>query len=393
MKILFIIPSLSGGGAEKIIGYLSKEFSKIKGNKVYIVTLNEKSEDYDYGGELIYIKYPLIKYKFLSKVFKLFYCIYFLKKFKRNKEIEVSISFLPISDILNYFSKNKEKLIMSIRNNLIKKYEENGYLLKKIHLYCLKNADKIVALSSGIKKSLICNYNFIPNNIFVIYNFIEKDYILMKASEECEISLNEDNIILNIGRMTKQKGQWHLIKAAKILKDKNYKFKIIILGKGELKEKLIDLSQKMNVEKKVMFIDFTSNPYPIIKASDIFVFSSLYEGLGNSILEAGILEKPVISTDCLYGPREILSLEKDYKTVIKKISLEKYGILLQRIENQEENFSLDLESFDYILAEAIEKLINNKELKIKYSKSINERMKEFNKEKIVTQWIDLIKDN
>ena len=68
----------------------------------------------------------------------------------------------------------------------------------------------------------------------------------------------------------------------------------------------------LNLENNIKLVGFVNNPYDYMKKSDIFVFPSLYEGLGNSILEALACGLPIISSDCECGPREILSPKTDY---------------------------------------------------------------------------------
>ena len=87
---------------------------------------------------------------------------------------------------------------------------------------------------------------------------------------------------------------------------KKLNFKIVLIGRGALKNKLLDFIQINNLKNKIKLIDFQNNPFKFIKKSDLFILSSKFEGLPNVILEAMVLKKFVISSDCPTGPKEIL---------------------------------------------------------------------------------------
>lgn len=158
IKILFIIPSLSGGGAERILGYLSKQLAKDKNYEINIAIF-ENNITYEYGGNLIKLKKVINSKKTIYKIINRLFYIYQLKKIKKNKEIEISVSFLEISDIFNFFSSNKKEiLITSIRNNLDVQYKTIindctykflGKIYVKIHKSILKYFDKIISISKG----------------------------------------------------------------------------------------------------------------------------------------------------------------------------------------------------------------------------------------------------
>ena len=82
------------------------------------------------------------------------------------------------------------------------------------------------------------------------------------------------------------------------------------MGKGTNERKLNDYIIKNNLKEKVKLIGFQKNPYKFIKLCDLFILSSLYEGLPNVLLESICLKKFVISTNCPTGPKEILSYGK-----------------------------------------------------------------------------------
>ena len=111
--------------------------------------------------------------------------------------------------------------------------------------------------------------------------------------------------IVNIGRLTDQKNQIIILKALANLKDK-LSFRFIIMGSGNLKKNLQNYIDQKNLNENIKIINFKKNPFPLLKSADLFILSSKYEGLPNVLLEALVLKKPIISSNCPTGPREIL---------------------------------------------------------------------------------------
>ena len=111
--------------------------------------------------------------------------------------------------------------------------------------------------------------------------------------------------IINVGRYTHQKDQLTLLKAVNRIKNK-IKFNLLLVGRGVEKDNLMKYIHENNLSKDVKLIEFQNNPFNLIKSSDVFILSSLYEGLPNVLLESQVLKKFIISSNCPTGPREIL---------------------------------------------------------------------------------------
>ncbi len=117
-----------------------------------------------------------------------------------------------------------------------------------------------------------------------------------------------------------------LLKAMKLIENR-LKFRLLIIGEGKNKEKIINYINKNNLRNNIKVLDFKKNPFKYINQSDIFILSSVYEGLPNVLLEAICLKKFVISSNCPTGPLEILNNGKggllfkvqDHNDLAKKI--------------------------------------------------------------------------
>ena len=126
-----------------------------------------------------------------------------------------------------------------------------------------------------------------------------------KKKKELDENLPKGDFILSIGRLTKQKNFSFLLKVFSKLKLEN--LSLVIIGKGELKKDLIKQSKQLNIEKKIFFINETDNVFNIIKKSKYFVLTSLWEDPGFVLIEAAVMNKIIVSSNCPSGPKEILN--------------------------------------------------------------------------------------
>lgn len=163
--------------------------------------------------------------------------------------------------------------------------------------------DKVICVSKESKNNFCEKYNIPASKVEVIYNYINEEEILKKSSA---FPVHNDCItFVNVAKMRDQKRQDRLVMAAKILKEKGYKFKIQLIGDGPNLEKIRDMVYNCNLEDVVEVMGLQINPYPYVKNADYFVLTSYMEGYGIVIKEALLLKKKIISTDVV-GPREIL---------------------------------------------------------------------------------------
>ena len=111
-------------------------------------------------------------------------------------------------------------------------------------------------------------------------------------------------MITAVGRLTNQKDFVNLINAFELIVHSSNSVRLVIIGDGEQKNILKSLVRNLNLESKVEFLGFQSNPYKFMKASNLFVMSSKWEGPGHVLIEALGLGCPVITTDCPIGPAD-----------------------------------------------------------------------------------------
>ena len=150
------------------------------------------------------------------------------------------------------------------------------------------------------------------------------------------------------------------------------------------------LVNELDLDKDVYLLGFQKNPFKFISKSKIFVFPSLYEGFPNALLEAMACGVPVVSSDCKSGPREILAAETGLKMETKTIEYAKYGVLLPVCNGNYYKDRDPLTNKEMILAKSIIELYSSKELLENYAHKAKKRVEDFNKDKIIIQYENIL---
>lgn len=190
------------------------------------------------------------------------------------------------------------------------RYFLEGSSLLKSKLYYLltwltfRIASHIVLVSDGARSSAIELFPFIEVKSSRIHNPVDIQKILQESQKPPQIALPPQPFLLAVGRLEWQKGFDLLLKALALLKARGEAYRLVILGEGSLRPQLEALKRELELDSQVWLPGFT-NPFPIFRAANVFVLSSRYEGLGMVMLEAMALDTPVVAFDCPAGPREL----------------------------------------------------------------------------------------
>ncbi|MCF6436781.1 glycosyltransferase [Pseudoalteromonas sp. MMG022] len=189
-----------------------------------------------------------------------------------------------------------------------------SWLKNKIRELAMKRyypkADKVLCVSDDVRVTVARLSPVLQEKAQTIYNPVVSENLLTLAQEPVEHPFfNAGNIVLvAAGRLNVQKDYGTMLQAFALLTQQhpNKPFKLIILGNGELEAQLQRQIETLGIKDKVDLAGFTDNPYKYIRQADVFVMSSLWEGLPNAMIESLAIGKPVVSCDCVAGPREIL---------------------------------------------------------------------------------------
>lgn len=383
-KIGLLITKLNGGGAERTAANLSSLFNEY-GEEVYLITFDGSNITYPYKGKLIDLSLGINKNVF-DAIKKNIKRIIKVKKIKKKYNLDVCISFLDTPNLVNVLSGGKCKKIVSIRNYL--SLEKPSFIRKQLIRFSSIRADKTVCISKNVEYDMRNFFKIKEKKLCTIYNPVDiKSLLTIEEDYTFDKEFSDYFNIVTMGRLTYQKGQWNLIYAIKDIVVQYPKVRLYILGDGELKNELEELVKKLELEEHVFFLGFISNAHKFLRQCDLFVLTSLFEGLGNVLLEAMALGLPVISTDCKSGPREIIAPNSNIKSVCENIDVERFGILVKQF-SKEKNI-VDNDSLVYI-KQAIEMFYLDKKLREKYTTKSKMRANDFSKEKVYNEWMKLL---
>lgn len=396
-EIDIIIGTLSTGGAERVVSNLSMKIDKNISTSIILFGENARIE-YPYHGNLEKLDFINHNKNIFYKIYSLFYRVFKLKKRKSDAPTRTYLSFLEYPNLLNLLSRKTEKTVISVRNHMSTKHNKGikNYLWKFTIKYLYARADIIVAVSEEIKNDLHLNFGLPMHKVRVINN----SYDLINIKQKSEENIDEEYknifskpVIITAGRLDCQKGQWHLIRAFSEIAKQDSEIQLVILGRGKIEEELRVLADQYNLTDRIHFLGFQENPFKFIKNSKLFILPSRYEGFPNALAEAMACEVPVISTDCLSGPREILApdeFDKTFEEFDYKENFNRYGLLIPNFESDNFNSYDTLNPQEIILKEEILKLINDEDRLDFYGKKSIERIEDFEISKIIKQWEEIL---
>lgn len=379
-KLLIIVPQLAIGGQERVALRTARI---LKNDYDVSVLIFEKTKvEYEHSDiDPVNINVPASNNYFL-KAFNIFRRIYKTKKIKRERKIDVAVSFGASANICNSLSKINEKCILSIR-------QYNVFIdIPLLGNMCHKKADITTGVSKGITDKSRRLYKLPREKVLTLYNPIDVDEIIKRSREDVnDYIFSRTFTIAAVGRLDAVKGFEHLIRAFSIVKNTFESAKLLIVGEGECRSRFENVVSELNLADSVTLLGYRENPYKYVAKSSVFVMSSEHEGFPNALAEAMCLA-PVVSVDCKTGPREILS-EGDYEKTATDVEPADYGILTPPVTHSRNYHGAVIEECDKKLAEGIIKMLSDEELYDKYKLKAAERVKQFSYESYRKNIIDI----
>lgn len=344
MHIIFVTAGMAGGGSERVIAALSEQFIQWNHQVTVLMTasdevaykLNDKVEIFCLGTRTG---------SHFSKRIKR---ITTLRKYFKSHKDSLVISFGTETNMFSILAAFglKQRLILSERNDPNKcsfiKFRNLIYFWGKAFVFQTEDAEK--CFSTKIQKRSIV----IPNPILQV--------------PEPFVGKREKSIVA-VGRLTEQKNHTLLLNAFAKFVQEEYEYKLIIYGKGELEEELKALADKLGIHDKVIFAGFREHVLDEIKAGGMYVLSSDYEGISNSLMEAMALGLPVIATDCPIGGSRLC------------IKNEENGLLIP-MQNEE------------MMYQAMKMLAMDREFAERISHNAVKIRERFSVDKIARMWLD-----
>jgi glycosyltransferase involved in cell wall biosynthesis len=176
----------------------------------------------------------------------------------------------------------------------------NIFIDKKTEMKMWKSLDQIVAVSEECSNTFLNEFPHLKEKTMVIENILSQDFVRQQSEIQSALEIKKEpgkTIIVSVGRLSHAKGFDNAIRACRQLADKGYDISWYVVGYGSLEYELRKLIAELGVENHFFLLGKKMNPYPYIKAGDIYVQPSRYEGKAVTIREAQILGKPVVITN------------------------------------------------------------------------------------------------
>lgn len=331
-KIAILGHSMGGGGAERFITYLLESLTE--DFEVHLL-LFERRIEYKLP-ENIKIEYleneNLNERSNIINIFRLPIAVKKLKDYCKKNSVDIVISFLNrpnyVACLAKFFGL-KAKVIINEQTNSILWYE-TGFLRRIFGNLSVKTlysmADAIVPNAEGIRYLLEEKYK-LTNKFYVTNNIIDLALINNLKKEAVEKIQFNNFTFIYASRLNPRKGHRLLLEAFAELKDQDCR--LLLLGKGKLENELQEFAKELKISDRVVFLGFQINPFKYLSRADCFVMTSEFEGSPNVLVEAMACGIPVISTDCLTGPRELLSPNTHpLEQVQDGLEITDYGILV-----------------------------------------------------------------
>ncbi|QXP52440.1 MULTISPECIES: glycosyltransferase [unclassified Cellulophaga] len=295
IKVLFILPSLRAGGAERVMSFISQSIDKNKFSPTLLIIENESESVYEIEGiPCVYLS----KKRTLNAFGSIFS---FLKKEKPDVVLSTLAHVNTMMAIQSIWFR-KIKFIGREANvlSVLGKIQKNNSLLHKVfsakRFYNLLNI--LICQSEDMKKDMITNYNLKPENITVINNPISDKFNLKEKNNIYEIP----NFI-TVGALEKRKGHERILESLSML---DFNFRYTIIGKGSEKENIKLKAAKLGLSNKIKFIPFSNDINTHLHKSNLFLLGSFVEGFPNALIEAIATGTKAIVFNCPGGINEIL---------------------------------------------------------------------------------------
>ena len=295
IRILFILPSLKAGGAERVITFVATNLDKEKFECEMLILGFPKDNVYDTSGIEVHF---LQKTRLLKSIIPMFH-------FLRSHKPDIAVgSIAHVNRVLTTLGLYFRKIVFVGReasvDRIISKYaNKNRIKYWKLYRNYYKNLDHVICQSHDMANDLINSYSLKKENITIISNPITGHLPIKKSRNES----SEVKQFITVGRLSLEKGFDRLLN---LISKLNFSYHYTIIGSGNQEENIMKLAKELNIDDKITHIQYTDTVAKYLAKSDVFLQGSFVEGFPNALLESCVVGTPVVAFEVPGGTREII---------------------------------------------------------------------------------------
>lgn len=306
-RIAIYLPSLHGGGAERVMVTLANGFAEralavdlvmAKAEGPYLADVSSNVRVLDLGARSVGASLPAL--------------VRYLRRDQPSAMLSAMIHANVIALLARHLAGVNTRVVVSERAHFSESKKNESSRRGRVVFWLARHtypwADGVVAVSAGVADDLARTIGLPRASIDVVYNPVVTEDLVTRAAAPLDhpwFARGAPPVVLGVGRLTAQKGFDVLLHAfARVHQARPAR--LMILGEGELRPRLEALACELGVQADVALPGFQQNPFPYMRRAGVFALSSRFEGLPNALIQAMACGTPVVSTDCPSGPAEIL---------------------------------------------------------------------------------------
>lgn len=397
MKILFIISTLTNGGAERAMSNITMH---LPDNVEADILINSVS-DYDFPTHAKIISLGMKPERKMGIIYQAeanIRRIIKTQRLKKENDYDACVSFMDSANMCNILTKTKTcRTIVSVRTSITRdKTFMYRYIVRPMIRLLYNKADCVVAVAEEVRDELKDYFKITPDNVRVITNGFDISEIHGKMHTDIDKKLDSrlqgKFVYVTAGRYCAAKAYWHLIRAFAEVAETCENALLLLIGKGEDETYLKELITILQLDTKVFMIPFLVNPFGILAKCDVFVMPSMFEGYCNALCEALICGLPCIATDFQSSAREILAPDTPYAQHIREgVEYAEYGVLTPVCSGTRYKGAEPLEAAEQYLRDAMLSLYQDSDLLKKYQEQAQIRGQQMDIGQKVQEWLELVR--
>lgn len=397
MRIAMLIPSLGGGGAERIALELACGLNR-KGHQTDLFLLERlRSYDLPEGVETRHIQEWGKTAPTLLKGLSLPGAHRKLDQALRAGQYDVVVSHMERCNGLLLMRPGNIPGLLVAHNFLGTSLSAKNFIKRLygglIYYGAAKRGLPVAFVAEAARQDALQRFPLRRENTASLPNFIDVGAV---ASESCRALPKEwedtfsGPVIITAGRLARQKGQWHLVRAFSKVAQAIPDARLVIFGEGEMRCRLKGLALSLGLHKRVLFPGFSPDIFPFLRKASAFALTSLNEGMPMILLEALACGCAIVSADCPSGPREVLAPGTPLDTVSTAVEEHAAGLLTPRFDGVWRNAAERLTHQEELFADALLAVITDKPVNQRLRAGAENRAIDFSRESGVEFWLTVL---